>query len=117
MCISPLMCLRYILVASCARLHVQFLGLTLWWSAMADLFADQEIPTTPQPAPAADPPLADRFGPSSLEEVAGKEHLPGADGTFGRMVAAGKPAPMTLGGRQARGRRRLRGCSPMPWEC
>jgi putative ATPase len=65
---------------------------------MADLFADQEIPTTPQPAPAADAPLADRLRPSSLEEVVGQEHLTGPDGAIGRMVAAGKLASMILWG-------------------
>ncbi len=65
---------------------------------MADLFADQEIPTTPQQAPAADAPLADRLRPASLGEVVGQEHLTGPDGAIGRMVAAGKLASMILWG-------------------
>src|SRR5438270_3106337 len=65
---------------------------------MADLFADQGIPTTPQQAPAADAPLADRRRPSSLYDVAGQEHLTGPDGATGRMVAAGKLASMILWG-------------------
>src|SRR5436305_3416445 len=65
---------------------------------MADLFADQGIPTTPQQAPAADAPLADRLRPSSLYEVVGQEHLTGPDGAIGRMVAAGKLASMILWG-------------------
>src|SRR5206468_376508 len=65
---------------------------------MADLFADQEIPTKPQQTPAADAPLADRLRPSSLDEVVGQEHLTGADGAIGRMVAAGKLASMILWG-------------------
>ncbi len=57
---------------------------------MTDLFADQEIPTKPQQAPAADAPLADRLRPNTLDEVVGQEHLTGPDGAIGRMVAAGK---------------------------
>src|SRR3954453_21748404 len=65
---------------------------------MADLFADQEIPTKPQQAPAADAPLADRLRPGSLDEVVGQDHLTGPDGAIGRMVAAGKLATMILWG-------------------
>src|SRR3954453_22226852 len=65
---------------------------------MADLFADQEVPTRPQQAPAADAPLADRLRPSSLDEVVGQKHLTGSDGAIGRMVAAGKLASMILWG-------------------
>jgi putative ATPase len=65
---------------------------------MADLFADQEIPTKPQQAPAADAPLADRLRPTSLDEVVGQEHLTGPEGAIGRMVAAGKLASMILWG-------------------
>src|SRR6476646_2195897 len=65
---------------------------------MADLFADQEIPTRPQQAPAADAPLADRLRPQSLDEVVGQEHLTGPDGAISRMVAAGKLASMILWG-------------------
>src|SRR5436305_5746913 len=65
---------------------------------MADLFADQGIPTTPQQAPAADAPLADRLRPQRLEDVVGQEHLTGLDGAIGRMVAAGKLASMILWG-------------------
>src|SRR5438045_9254867 len=65
---------------------------------MADLFADQEIPSKPPEAPAADAPLADRLRPRSLVEVVGQEHLTGPDGAIGRMVAAGKLASMILWG-------------------
>jgi putative ATPase len=65
---------------------------------MADLFADQEIASRPQPAPAADAPLADRLRPTALDEVVGQEHLTGAEGAIGRMVAAGKLASMILWG-------------------
>src|SRR5437868_611720 len=65
---------------------------------MADLFADQEIPSKPTEAPSADAPLADRLRPSSLDEVVGQEHLTGPEGAIGRMVAAGKLASMILWG-------------------
>ena len=65
---------------------------------MADLFADQLIPTTTRDAPAGNAPLADRIRPRSLAEVVGQEHLTGAEGAIGRMVAAGKLASMILWG-------------------
>jgi putative ATPase len=68
------------------------------WLIMADLFADEELPTRPPEVPAADAPLADRLRPRSLDEVVGQEHLTGAEGAIGRMVAAGKLASMILWG-------------------
>ena len=65
---------------------------------MPDLFSDQEVPTRPPEAPAANAPLADRLRPKSLDEVVGQEHLTGPDGAIGRMVAAGKLASMILWG-------------------
>jgi putative ATPase len=65
---------------------------------MADLFADQEIPSRAPQAPSADAPLADRLRPAALDEVVGQEHLTGTDGAIGRMVAAGKLASMILWG-------------------
>jgi putative ATPase len=65
---------------------------------MPDLFGDQELPTRPADTPPANAPLADRLRPRSLEEVVGQEHLTGADGAIGRMVAAGKLASMILWG-------------------
>jgi len=65
---------------------------------MADLFAADE-PTAPPPAePDEASPPADRLRPRSLDEVVGQEHLTGADGAIGRMVAAGKLASMILWG-------------------
>ncbi len=55
---------------------------------MTDLFA----------APAPPPPLADRLRPQTLVEVVGQEHLTGADGAIGRMVAAGRLASLILWG-------------------
>jgi putative ATPase len=43
-------------------------------------------------------PLADRMRPKTLAEVVGQEHLTGADGAIGRMVAAGKLGSMILWG-------------------
>src|SRR5919205_4577303 len=66
---------------------------------MADLFADQDLPSRAEAGAApAHAPLADRLRPRSLEEVVGQEHLTGPDGAIGRMVAAGKLASMILWG-------------------
>jgi len=65
---------------------------------MADLFADEPPPSAPPPEPAADAPLADRLRPRRLDEVVGQEHLTGADGAIGRMVAAGKLSSLILWG-------------------
>lgn len=63
---------------------------------MADLFADPEQPAPDDPAP--DAPLADRLRPRALDEVVGQDHLTGAEGAIGRMVAAGKLSSMILWG-------------------
>src|SRR3954454_17731703 len=65
---------------------------------MADLFADENIPTRPAQAPREGAPLADRLRPKSLDDVVGQEHLTGPDGAIGRMVAAGRLASMILWG-------------------
>jgi putative ATPase len=66
---------------------------------MADLFADQDVPTREPEAPAsANAPLADRLRPRTLSEVVGQEHLTGPEGAIGRMVAAGRLASMILWG-------------------
>ena len=66
---------------------------------MADLFAAEDLPQTRErAAPADNAPLADRLRPAALEEVVGQEHLTGADGAMGRMVAAGKLSSMILWG-------------------
>ncbi len=43
-------------------------------------------------------PLADRLRPQSLDEIVGQDHLTGAEGAIGRMVAAGKLSSMILWG-------------------
>lgn len=65
---------------------------------MADLFADQDVPTRAPETPPANAPLADRLRPKSLNEVVGQEHLTGPDGAIGRMVSAGRLASMILWG-------------------
>jgi putative ATPase len=69
-----------------------------YFPPVADLFADQELPARPAEASSEGAPLADRLRPSSLEEVVGQEHLTGAEGAIGRMVAAGRLASMILWG-------------------
>jgi putative ATPase len=65
---------------------------------MADLFADQQIPTREPEAAPANAPLADRLRPKTLDEVVGQEHLTGPEGAIGRMVSAGRLASMILWG-------------------
>jgi putative ATPase len=65
---------------------------------MADLFADEELNVQAVEATAAGAPLADRLRPQSLADIVGQEHLTGADGAIGRMVAAGRLASMILWG-------------------
>jgi len=66
--------------------------------AMADLFADQHVPSREVETPAANAPLADRLRPTSLGEVVGQDHLTGPEGAIGRMVASGRLASMILWG-------------------
>ena len=65
---------------------------------MADLFADQHVPSREVETPAANAPLADRLRPTSLGEVVGQDHLTGPEGAIGRMVASGRLASMILWG-------------------
>jgi len=64
---------------------------------MADLFAEPAVPEALTDEPPAGP-LADRLRPRRLEDVVGQEHLTGAEGAIGRMVAAGKLASIILWG-------------------
>src|SRR5260221_6772320 len=59
---------------------------------MSDLF---EAGGLPDDAPR---PLADRLRPKSLAEVVGQDHLIGAAGPIGRMVAQGRPHSIVLWG-------------------
>ena len=62
---------------------------------MADLFAPDTILTDSTPA---DAPLADLLRPRTLADVVGQEHLTGAEGAIGRMVAAGRLSSIILWG-------------------
>jgi putative ATPase len=64
---------------------------------MTDLFQPTDDGTSP-PAPAEAGPLADRLRPRKLDEVVGQDHLTGAEGAIGRMVAAGRLSSMILWG-------------------
>src|SRR3954471_18128311 len=75
-----------------------FFGSHIMTGTMADLFADEQVSTPASEAPPANAPLADRLRPGSLNEVVGQEHLTGADGAIGRMVAAGRLSSMILWG-------------------
>jgi len=61
-----------------------------------DLFGDDD--PAPAGTPAAGAPLAERLRPKTLTEVVGQEHLTGAEGAIGRMVAAGQLSSMILWG-------------------
>ena len=61
---------------------------------MTDLFASEAS----APAASDDAPLADRLRPAALADVIGQEHLTGAQGAIGRMVAAGRLTSMVLWG-------------------
>ena len=65
---------------------------------MADLFSDDPLQAPAADAPREDAPLADRLRPRDLGEVIGQDHLTGAEGAIGRMVAAGKLSSMILWG-------------------
>jgi putative ATPase len=60
---------------------------------MADLFGGEAAP-----APAPNPPLAERLRPRELSEVVGQSHLTGPEGAIGRMVAAGTLSSLILWG-------------------
>ncbi|PQM26342.1 AAA family ATPase [Sphingopyxis lindanitolerans] len=61
-----------------------------------DLFGDDA--PTPQAAAVGPAPLAERLRPHTLAEVVGQEHLTGAEGAIGRMVAAGQLSSIILWG-------------------
>ncbi|MBC2666156.1 replication-associated recombination protein A [Novosphingobium flavum] len=65
---------------------------------MSDLFADDPLPDQSDRPLREDAPLADRLRPRALDEVIGQEHLTGAEGAIGRMVAAGRLSSMILWG-------------------
>ena len=64
---------------------------------MSDLFPD-DVSAVAAAAPTEGAPLAERLRPRALDEVVGQEHLTGAEGALGRMVAAGKLSSLVLWG-------------------
>jgi putative ATPase len=64
---------------------------------MPDLFAGFD-PAASADAAADNAPLADRLRPRSLADVVGQDHITGAEGAIGRMVAAGRLSSMILWG-------------------
>jgi putative ATPase len=65
---------------------------------MPDLFAPPP-PDGAAPAQASgQEPLAEWLRPKALDQIIGQDHLTGADGAIGRMVAAGKLSSMILWG-------------------
>ncbi len=73
---------------------------------MAGLFNDDPAKKT-SAEPAVNTPLADRLRPEKLSEIVGQDHLVGADGAIGRMVAAGKLSSMILWGPPGTGKTSL----------
>ncbi len=67
---------------------------------MADLFAPPPADGAAASAAhhAEQQPLAERLRPAALAEIIGQDHLTGAQGAIGRMVAAGKLSSMILWG-------------------
>jgi putative ATPase len=63
----------------------------------ADLFGG-DAPAQSGGGAAGPAPLAERLRPKSLDEVVGQEHLTGAEGAIGRMVAAGQLSSIILWG-------------------
>ncbi|RMD88599.1 MAG: AAA family ATPase, partial [Alphaproteobacteria bacterium] len=59
---------------------------------MSDLFASAGLENE------APRPLADRLRPTRLEDVVGQDHLLGAEGPLGRMVASGRIASLVFWG-------------------
>ena len=75
---------------------------------MADLFEDQPAaPPSGSQEARDDGPLADRLRPRVLAEVVGQEHLTGAQGAIGRMVASGRLSSMILWGPPGTGKTTL----------
>jgi putative ATPase len=67
---------------------------------MSDLFQEDSPPSSSGPSSTSAPnaPLADRIRPRTLADIVGQEHLTGAEGAIGRMIAAGKLASIILWG-------------------
>jgi len=73
---------------------------------MSDLFGGLAAAPRSDETP-RDAPLADRLRPRTLADVVGQDHLTGADGAIGRMVAAGRLSSMILWGPPGTGKTTL----------
>jgi putative ATPase len=65
------------------------------WKFMADLFGENQQRFA---GTGKNTPLAERLRPRDLSAVIGQQHLTGAEGAIGRMVAAGKLSSLILWG-------------------
>lgn len=63
---------------------------------MSDLFQDDQIDN--DQSMSTDAPLADQLRPQKLSDIIGQDHITGAHGSIGRMVAAGKLSSIILWG-------------------
>jgi len=73
---------------------------------MTGLFDDNEDQQR-EPENTPDAPLADRLRPRQLPDIVGQDHLVGAEGTIGRMIAAGKLSSIVLWGPPGTGKTSL----------
>jgi len=65
---------------------------------MNDLFSVPDASDEPQVGLPDHRPLAEQIRPTTLDAVRGQEHLTGADGIIGRMIASGRASSMILWG-------------------
>ena len=73
---------------------------------MSDLFGGLAPASNPS-QPLGHAPLADKLRPRTIDEVVGQDHLTGAEGAIGRMVAAGRLSSMILWGPPGTGKTTL----------
>ncbi|MEH6716347.1 replication-associated recombination protein A [Parasphingorhabdus flavimaris] len=74
---------------------------------MQGLFDDYDEEQQRDSENTPDAPLADRLRPRLLPDIVGQDHLVGAEGTIGRMIAAGKLSSIILWGPPGTGKTSL----------
>jgi len=74
---------------------------------MQGLFDDDDEEQQRDSENTPDAPLADRLRPRLLPDIVGQDHLVGAEGTIGRMIAAGKLSSIILWGPPGTGKTSL----------
>lgn len=74
---------------------------------MQGLFDDDDEEQQRDSENTPDAPLADRLRPRQLPDIVGQDHLVGAEGTIGRMIAAGKLSSIILWGPPGTGKTSL----------